>query len=64
MERLYLDNYFSIAKAERDLGYQPLFTTEQAMAECLPYYVDLFHEMKNASKEPAVSLAASAPPEG
>ncbi|WP_326545613.1 NAD-dependent epimerase/dehydratase family protein [Mycolicibacterium sp. ND9-15] len=64
VERLYLDNYFSIAKAERDLGYRPLFTTEQAMAECLPYYVDLFHQMKNASKEPAVSVAASAPPEG
>ncbi|HJT91042.1 MAG TPA: NAD-dependent epimerase/dehydratase family protein [Mycobacterium sp.] len=46
VERLYLDNYFSIAKAQRDLGYQPLFTTEQAMAECLPYYVDLFHQMK------------------
>ena len=51
MERLYLDNYFSIAKAQRDLGYEPLFTTEQATAECLPYYVDLFHQMKNA-KEP------------
>ena len=28
VERIYLDNYFSIAKAERDLGYRPLFTTE------------------------------------
>ncbi|RAV14019.1 steroid delta-isomerase [Mycolicibacterium sp. GF69] len=64
VERLYLDNYFSIAKAERDLGYQPLFTTEQAMAECLPYYVDLFHQMKNAGAEPAVSVAAAPPPEG
>jgi 3beta-hydroxy-Delta5-steroid dehydrogenase / steroid Delta-isomerase len=63
VERLYLDNYFSIAKAERDLGYRPLFTTEQAMAECLPYYVDLFHKMKNASTESAVS-ATGAPPEG
>ncbi|MCV7282336.1 NAD-dependent epimerase/dehydratase family protein [Mycolicibacterium flavescens] len=46
VERLYLDNYFSIAKARRDLGYRPLFTTEQAMADCLPYYVDLFHQMQ------------------
>jgi 3beta-hydroxy-Delta5-steroid dehydrogenase / steroid Delta-isomerase len=53
VERLYLDNYFSIAKAQRDLGYQPLFTTEQAMSECLPYYVDLFHQMKGAAPEPA-----------
>jgi 3beta-hydroxy-Delta5-steroid dehydrogenase / steroid Delta-isomerase len=51
VERLYLDNYFSIAKAQRDLGYQPLFTTEQAMAECLPYYVELFHQMKAAAPE-------------
>ncbi|WP_156689369.1 3-beta-hydroxysteroid dehydrogenase [Mycobacterium sp. Marseille-P9652] len=47
VERLYLDNYFSIAKARRDLGYEPLFTTEKAMSECLPYYVDMFHRMKN-----------------
>jgi 3beta-hydroxy-Delta5-steroid dehydrogenase / steroid Delta-isomerase len=46
VERVYLDNYFSIAKAERDLGYQPLFTTEKAMATCLPYYTDLYAQMK------------------
>ena len=49
MERLYLDNYFSITKTQRDLGYQPLFITEQAMAECVPYHVDLFHQMKAES---------------
>jgi 3beta-hydroxy-delta5-steroid dehydrogenase/steroid delta-isomerase len=48
VERLYLNNYFSIAKARRDLGYEPLFTTEQAMKECLPYYVDLFRQMESA----------------
>ena len=51
-----LDNYFSIAKANRDLGYQPLFTTEQAMAECLPYYTDLYARMKAAGqKAPATA---------
>ena len=45
-----LDNYFSIAKANRDLGYQPLFTTEQALAECLPYYTDLYARMKTAGQ--------------
>ena len=64
VERLYLDNYFSIAKAQRDLGYRPLFTTEKAMAECLPYYVDLFHQMKGETKKHAVSVVAAAPPEG
>ncbi|MCV7301612.1 NAD-dependent epimerase/dehydratase family protein [Mycobacterium barrassiae] len=64
VERLYLDNYFSIAKAQRELGYQPLFTTEQAMKDCLPYYVELFDKMQNEAKGPAISVAATAPPEG
>src|SRR5215217_646569 len=64
VERLYLDNYFSIAKAQRDLGYQPLFTTEQAMTDCLPYYVDLFHQMKTEAHERAVSVVTATPQEG
>ncbi|MGB9305892.1 MAG: NAD-dependent epimerase/dehydratase family protein [Mycobacterium sp.] len=60
VERVSLDNYFSIAKARRDLGYEPLFTTEQAMAECLPYYVGLFHQMK--SEALAAKGATSAKP--
>jgi 3beta-hydroxy-Delta5-steroid dehydrogenase / steroid Delta-isomerase len=56
VERIYLDNYFSVAKAERDLGYRPLFTTEEAMAQCLPYYTDLFEQMKSAGKSvPAIA---------
>jgi 3beta-hydroxy-delta5-steroid dehydrogenase/steroid delta-isomerase len=50
VERIYLDNYFSVAKARRDLGYEPRFTTEQAMAECLPYYTDLYARMKAAGQ--------------
>ncbi len=57
VERLYLDNYFSIEKARRDLGYRPLFTTEQALAECLPYYVELFETMKAGQGAPAVAAA-------
>ncbi|MEY8014956.1 NAD-dependent epimerase/dehydratase family protein [Mycobacterium servetii] len=53
VERLYLDNFFSIAKATRDLGYRPKFTTEQALTECLPYYVELFEQMK--SRVPATT---------
>jgi 3beta-hydroxy-delta5-steroid dehydrogenase/steroid delta-isomerase len=55
VERLYLDNHFSIGKAQRDLGYQPLSTTEQAIAECLPYYVDLFHQMKADTPQPVLA---------
>ena len=50
IERITIDNYFSIAKAQRDLGYVPLFTTEQAMADCLPYYTDLYAKMKAAGQ--------------
>ncbi|MGZ6960958.1 MAG: 3-beta-hydroxysteroid dehydrogenase [Ilumatobacteraceae bacterium] len=58
VERLYLDNYFSIAKAKRDLGYQPLFTTEQALEQCLPYYVELFDQMKADAHDVPVSAVA------
>jgi 3beta-hydroxy-Delta5-steroid dehydrogenase / steroid Delta-isomerase len=51
VERLYLDNYFSIDKARRDLGYEPLFTTDKAMSECLPYYVELFQQMKGQAQQ-------------
>ena len=49
VERVYLDNYFSTAKAEHDLGYRPLYTTEAAMADCLPYYTDLYAQLKGAA---------------
>jgi 3beta-hydroxy-delta5-steroid dehydrogenase/steroid delta-isomerase len=57
VERLYLDNYFSVAKATRDLGYRPLFTTEQAMVECLPYYTELFDQMKTAGSGSPASVS-------
>ena len=53
VERLYLDNYFSVEKARRDLGYEPLYTTDKAMQECLPYYVDLYKEVEAEGKKPA-----------
>ena len=46
IERISLDNYFSIEKARRDLGYEPKYTSEEAMKECMPFYVDLFNRMK------------------
>lgn len=64
IERISIDNYFSIAKAKRDLGYEPLATTEQAMAECMDYYTGLFARMKSEKKEPALSVAAPTPAEG
>ncbi len=55
VERIYLDNYFSIEKARRDLGYQPRYTTEAATRECLPYYTEMFEQMKNSAKPARVS---------
>lgn len=46
IERIGLSNYFSIEKARRDLGYEPIFNTEQAMQDCMPYYQDMYSEMK------------------
>ncbi|KJX74859.1 NAD-dependent epimerase/dehydratase family protein [Mycobacterium lepromatosis] len=63
VERVYLDNYFSIAKAQAELGYQPLFTTEQAMAECVSYYTELFEQVKVAAKPHLASIVATPPPE-
>ena len=59
VERLYLDNFFSIAKASRDLGYQPPFTTEQALSECLPYYVGMFEQMKREGLTAKASAASA-----
>ncbi len=63
VERLYLDNYFSIAKAHRDLGYEPLFSTEEATAESLPYYIDLYERIKREYTPQAGAVVAPAPPE-
>jgi 3beta-hydroxy-delta5-steroid dehydrogenase/steroid delta-isomerase len=63
VERLYLDNYFSIAKARRDLGYAPLFSTEQAMADCLPYYTELFKQVQAEAHPQVATLVAPPAPE-
>ena len=49
IERIAITNYFSIEKARKDLGYEPVYTTEQAMEECLPFYKQLFENMKKAA---------------
>src|SRR3984885_15114870 len=63
VERLYLDNFFLVAKASRDLGYQPLFTTEKALTECLSYYVEMFEQMTRQAEADkfAAKRAASGP---
>ncbi|HET9876574.1 MAG TPA: NAD-dependent epimerase/dehydratase family protein [Mycobacterium sp.] len=63
VERLYLNNYFSIDKARRDLGYQPLFTTEQATADCVPYYIELFKQVKAEAHPHLASVVAEPHPE-
>jgi 3beta-hydroxy-delta5-steroid dehydrogenase/steroid delta-isomerase len=45
VERICIDNYFSIKKAQQHLGYQPIYTTAEGMKECLPYYKTLYKEM-------------------
>ena len=45
VERIAIDNYFSIEKARRDLNYSPIYTTAKGIEECLPYYKHLYQEM-------------------
>ncbi len=45
-ERVAVDNYFSIEKARRELGYEPEFDFKKGMELSLPYYIDLFNTMK------------------
>lgn len=47
IERIAINNYFSIEKAKCDLGYEPLFTTKQGVDASKDFYTSLFHEMKN-----------------
>ena len=49
IERIAIDNYFSIEKARRDLGYEPLYTTAQGIKESLPYYIKMYKDMKLAA---------------
>lgn len=49
IERIAIDNYFSIDKARRDLGYEPLYNTEQGIEASLPYYVEMYNRMKLAA---------------
>lgn len=47
IERIAVDNYFSIEKARRDLGYKPLYTTAQGMEMSVPYYQQMYKTMSN-----------------
>lgn len=57
VERLYINNYFSIAKARRELGYAPIYTTAEGLKKCIPYYIKMYNdmvaEMANAEKATA-----------
>ena len=49
IERIAHHNYFSIDKARKDLGYEPLYTTAQGIEESKPFYVELFKKMRSDS---------------
>lgn len=48
VERIAINNYFSIDKARQHLGYEPIYSTAQAMQECIPYYQKMYKEMQAA----------------
>jgi len=52
IERIAVHNYFSIDKARRELGFEPLYNTQQGVEESKPFYRELFNKMaKEAGKE-------------
>ncbi len=46
IERIAISNYFSIDKARQQLGYEPLYNTQQGIEESAPFYIELYHKMK------------------
>ena len=48
VDRITVNNYFSIDKARKELGYEPPYTTARATAECTPAYREQFLKMKAA----------------
>lgn len=46
VERVAVDNYFSVNKARQELGYAPQYDTKKGMEESIHYYKELFEDMK------------------
>ena len=56
IERIAVDNYFSIEKAKKLLGYKPLYNTAEGVEESKPFYRELFNRMaKDAGKEKLIA---------
>jgi 3beta-hydroxy-delta5-steroid dehydrogenase/steroid delta-isomerase len=50
LDKVTVTHYGSIRDAERDLGYKPVKSYEQAMEECLPYCRDLLDKIMTRRK--------------
>ncbi len=46
LDKISVTHYGSIRDAERELGYRPIVSHEEAMAECLPYCRELFERTR------------------
>ncbi len=53
LDKVTVTHYGSIRDAERDLGYKPVKTYEQAMEECLLYCRDLLEKIRTRRKRKA-----------
>jgi 3beta-hydroxy-delta5-steroid dehydrogenase/steroid delta-isomerase len=50
LDKVTVTHFGSIRDAERDLGYAPARSYEQAIQECLPYCQDLFNKIRNKKR--------------
>ena len=48
LDKITVSHYGSMRDAERDLGYKPVKSYEQAIAECLPYCTRRVEELRSA----------------
>ena len=49
IERIGVHNYFSIDKARQELGFEPIYSTEQGIEESKPFYRSMFNTMAEAA---------------
>ncbi len=52
LDKVSVTHYGSIRDAERDLGYTPARSYQEAIQECLPYCKGLFDSVKNKKRNP------------
>lgn len=49
LTHITVDNYYSVSKARKDLGYEPLYSFEEAVARAIPGYLAVFGKKQGSN---------------